>query len=302
MIKRLNNYKITMEEVNNIKQFENNIYLIDVINGLKRLPDNSIDLIFADPPYNIGKKFGEGKENGDKMAKDEYIAWCKSWIDECLRVLKPTGTFYFMSSTQMIPYLDCYASEKSNVISRIIWYYDSSGVQAKKYFGSLYEPIIMVVKDKNQYKFNANEVMVEAKTGAKRKLINYRRTPPQPYNPLKVMGNVWEISRVRFRMEEYEDHPTQKPEELLRRIILASSDTNDIVLDPFSGSFTTCAVAKKLGRKFIGFDIEEKFIKIGLRRLGLADNFNGENLIKIKQRKTNNKSKKDHILNGTLSI
>ena len=291
-----------MKEEENIEDFENKIFKIDVIEGLKKLPDNSISLIFADPPYNIGKKFGEDKDNGDKMAKDEYVIWCKNWIDECMRVLKPSGTFYFMGATQFIHYLDSYVSEKYNTICRIVWYYDSSGVQAKKYFGSLYEPIIMVVKDKNNYKFNAENVMVEAKTGAKRGLIDYRKTPPQPYNTEKVMGNVWEIPRVRYRMEEYEDHPTQKPEELLRRIILASSDENDLVLDPFSGSFTTCAVAKKLNRKFLGFDIEEKFVKIGLRRLGLAQTFNGENLDKVKKKKTNNKSKQDHILNGTLNI
>ena len=285
-----------MKKGEDIKDFENKIFKIKVLEGLKRLPSNSVDLIFADPPYNIGKKFGEGKDNGDKMEKEKYIEWCKNWIDECMRVLKPTGTFYFMTSTQNMSYLDCYAHEKYNVVSRIIWFYDSSGVQAKNYFGSLYEPILMVVKDKNKYIFNADKVMVETNTGAKRKLIDYRKTPPQPYNTKKVMGNVWEIPRVRFRMEEYENHPTQKPEELLRRIILASSNKGEIVLDPFSGSFTTCAVAKKLGRKFIGFDIEEKYIKIGLRRLGLAKAYNGEKLVKIKERKTNNKSKKDHFI------
>mgnify|MGYP001573080159 CR=1 FL=1 len=216
-----------MKEEGNLTDFENRISLVDVLNGLNKLPDNSIDLVFADPPYNIGKKFGEGKENGDKMAKEEYIEWCKKWIDECMRVLKPTGTFYFMGATQFINYLDSYVSNKYSVISRIVWYYDSSGVQAKKYFGSLYEPIIMVVKDKNNYKFNAENVMVEAKTGSKRKLIDYRKTPPQPYNNKKVMGNVWNIPRVRFRMDEYENHPTQKPEELLRRIILSCTDPGE---------------------------------------------------------------------------
>ncbi|MEK6859167.1 MAG: adenine-specific DNA-methyltransferase [Nanoarchaeota archaeon] len=287
-----------MKEEGNLTDFENRISLVDVLNGLNKLPDNSIDLVFADPPYNIGKKFGEGKENGDKMAKEEYIEWCKKWIDECMRVLKPTGTFYFMGATQFINYLDSYVSNKYSVISRIVWYYDSSGVQAKKYFGSLYEPIIMVVKDKNNYKFNAENVMVEAKTGSKRKLIDYRKTPPQPYNTKKVMGNVWEIPRVRYLMDEYENHPTQKPEELMRRMIVASTNEGDIVLDPFSGSFTTCAVAKKLNRKFIGFDIEEKYIKMGLRRLGIAETFNGERLVKIKEKKTNNKSKKSHITNS----
>lgn len=272
----------------------NIIYCGDSLEVMKKIPDNSVDLIFADPPYNIGKRFGAGKGNGDKMDKEEYLLWCKRWIDECMRILKKTGAFYFMTSTQNMPLLDCYVSENYFVISRIIWKYDSSGVQAKRYFGSLYEPILMVVKDKKKYKFNSKDVMVEAKTGAQRKLINYRRTPPVPYNTKKVMGNIWEIPRVRFRMEEYENHPTQKPEELLKRIILASSDKGDIVLDPFSGTFTTCAVAKKLGRKFIGIDLEEKYYKIGLRRLNLSKKYNGKKLMKRKVRRTKNKSKKDH--------
>ena len=96
--------------------------------------------------------------------------------------------------------------------------------------------------------------MIEAKTGAKRKLIDYRKTPPQPYKDKKVMGNVWDIPRVRFLMDEYENHPTQKPERLLEIPILASSDVGDVVLDPFSGSFTTCAVAQRLGRASVGIE------------------------------------------------
>jgi len=149
-------------------------------------------------------------------------------------------------------------------------------VQARKYFGSLYEPILFGVKDKNNYTFNADDILVEAKTGAKRKLIDYRKPNPAPYNSQKVPGNVWYFPRVRYRMPEYEEHPTQKPESLLERIIKASSNVNNLVLDPFAGTFTTCAVAQRLGRKTIGIEREESYIKIGLRRLKLADVYQGE--------------------------
>ena len=96
-------------------------------------------------------------------------------------------------------------------------------------------------------------------------------------------------------MDEYENHPTQKPEALLERIILASSNKDDLVLDPFGGSFSTSAVAKKLKRKSISFDINEEYIKIGIRRLSLPSNYSEKELQKIKKRKTTNKSKKDHI-------
>ena len=125
--------------------------------------------------------------------------------------------------------------------------------------------------------------MVEAKTGSQRKLIDYRKNPPQPYNTKKVPGNVWEFARVRYRMAEYENHPTQKPVALLDRIIRASSNEGDVVLDPFSGSFTTAYVAKMLNRKCIGIELQDEYIKIGLRRLGLADEYKGEPLKKIEK-------------------
>lgn len=154
-----------------------------------------------------------------------------------------------MTSTHAMPFFDIYLRDRLTILSRIVWYYDSSGVQARKYFGSLYEPILFCVKDRENYTFNAQDVLVEAKTGAKRKLIDYRKPVPTTYKSQKVPGNVWEIPRVRYRMDEYENHPTQKPIALLERIILASSNSGDLILDPFSGTFTTSFVAKKLGRR-----------------------------------------------------
>ncbi len=265
--------------------------LDDCLNIFPSIKSDSINLIFADPPYNIGKEFEK-----KPLQKGEYIKWCKNWINECLRVLAPDGTFYLMAATQFMPYLDCFIDAKYFIRSRITWYYDSSGVQAMKYFGSRYEPILMVVKDKNNYKFNANDIMVDAKTGSTRKLINYRKPVPEQYNSKKVMGNVWEIPRVRYQMDEYQNHPTQKPEKLLEIIIRASSDPGDLVLDPFAGSFTTCVVSQRLGRRCIGIEMMEEYYKIGLRRLAFATEYNGEQLVKLKVRKTRNKSKKDHLM------
>lgn len=249
---------------------------IEVLNN--QVEDNSVDLIFADPPYNIGKIFSGNKDKWE--TDEEYLNWCYIWLELCLKKLKNNGSFYVMTSTQFMPYFDIYLRNKIDILSRIVWAYDSSGVQAKKYYGSLYEPILFGVKDKNNYTFNASEILVEAKTGSKRKLIDYRRNPPQVYSSEKVPGNVWEFSRVRYRMPEYEEHPTQKPVELLERIIKASSNENDLVLDPFSGSFTTGFVAQKLNRKFIGIELEKEYIKIGLRRLSLQNEYKNEKLTK----------------------
>ena len=262
---------------------------------MKKMKDKKIQLIFADPPYNIGKTFGETKEN---WSKSEYVDWCKQWIDESMRILKDDGVLCFMSATQFMPYLDCYVDSKYSIFSRIVWFYDSSGVQPKHNFGSMYEPIIIVSKNKNKVKFNKDDAMVEAKTGSIRKLIDYRKTPQQQYNTQRIMGNVWTIPRVRFRMKEYETHPTQKPEKLLERIIKIFTIKKDVILDPFAGTFTTCAVSKNYERRSVGIEIEPEYYKIGLRRVGLADKYKNKKLVKEKNRITKNKSKKDHLISN----
>lgn len=279
--------KLPYEEMHNGNSMA---ILGDSLEVLKTMKSNSVTLIFADAPYNIGKDFGNNKDKWDSVY--EYIEWCKLWIDECMRVLTDNGTIYFMTATQHMAYLDVYVSEKYNVLCRIVWTYDSSGVQSKKMYGSLYEPILMVNKSsKSKYIFNHQDILVEAKTGARRKLIDYRKDPPQPYSTKKVVGNVWEFSRVRYKMDEYENHPTQKPEALLERIIKASSNEGDVVLDPFSGSFTTSAVAVKLNRVAVGIDMNEEYFEMGLRRTGITNEYKGKTLVKEKKRKTNAKSK-----------
>jgi adenine-specific DNA-methyltransferase len=249
---------------------------------MPQIATESIDLIFADPPYNIGKHFAEFH---DVWKSDlEYAKWCYGWLEECIRILKPAGGLYVMTSTQAMPYLDLWLRDRVTVLSRIVWHYDSSGVQAKKYFGSLYEPILFCVKDPKNYTFNASDIEVEARTGAVRKLIDYRKDTPTPYKTTKVPGNTWYIPRVRYRMAEYEDHPSQKPEALLERIIRASSNPGDAVLDPFSGAFTTCAVARRLGRRSIGIESQAEYVKIGLRRLEISSHFKGQRLRAVDKR------------------
>lgn len=251
--------------------------------ALDSIPNGSCALVFADPPYNIGKKY---KDFHDKWPDDEtYAKWCEEWILKCIDKLTPTGSLYIMASTQSMPFIDIFLRKHLTVLSRIAWHYDSSGVQARKYFGSLWEPILHCVKNPRTYTFNADDIKVEAPTGSKRKLIDYRKEIPTVYSSEKVPGNAWYFSRVRFRMEEFEDHPSQKPEALLERIIRASSREGDTVLDPFAGTFTTCAVAKKLNRKSIGIDRAEEYVGIGLRRLGLATELNGVPLEAIEKKR-----------------
>jgi len=248
----------------------------DCFDALSLVPDKSIDLVFADPPYNIGKRFGEFKDTWPSDTK--YAEWCYAWLSLCLKKLKPTGSMYVMTSTQAMPYLDLWLRERTTILSRLVWHYDSSGVQAKKYYGSMYEPILFCVNDPKNYVFNATDIEVEARTGAVRKLIDYRKETPTAYKTTKVPGNTWYFPRVRYRMAEYEEHPSQKPEALLDRIIKASTTPKGVILDPFAGTCTTSAVAQRLGRESISIEMQDDYVKIGLRRLGLADEFNGERL------------------------
>lgn len=243
------------------------VYEGDCLEVLASLPDGCADLIFADPPYNIGKRFGESEDRWP--SEQAYLDWAYAWIGLCVAKLAPHGSFYLMASTQAMPWLDLYLRERLQILSRIVWTYDSSGVQARRHFGSLYEPILFAVKDKKNYVFNADDIKVSARTGAERQLIDYRKDPPQVYASTKVPGNVWQFARVRYRMPEYQEHPSQKPEALLERIILASSNPGDTVLDPFAGSFTTPAVAARLGRKALAIEREPAYVAAGLRRLGL---------------------------------
>jgi len=268
-----------------VEEFESDGHRVlwaDALIALREcIGDSSVDLVFADPPYNIGKQFAN---SADKWASiEDYVDWCKTWLRECIRVLRPNGSLYVMTSTQAMPYLDIFLREEVTILSRVVWHYDSSGVQARKYFGSLYEPILHCVMSKRDYTFNAESIEVPARTGATRNLIDYRGDVPKPYSKTKVPGNVWYYPRVRYRMPEYEEHPTQKPEILLERIILASSSPGDVVLDPFAGTFTTCTVGKRLERLTVGIERDHEYVKIGLRRLGIRKEWNGKLLLPPKK-------------------
>lgn len=270
------NEKIKDKMSRDVREFassDHRIIMGDALEALGKIAPKSCALIFADPPYNIGKQFGQFQDRWD--SDSDYITWCSKWLDACIEKLTEDGSLYVMTSTQSMPYIDLFLRDRLAILSRIVWHYDSSGVQARKFFGSTYEPILHAVVDKNNYCFNADDIKVEARTGATRKLIDYRKPVPTEYSSTKVPGNVWYIPRVRYRMPEYEEHPSQKPEALLERIIRASSRPGDCILDPFSGTFTTSAVAKRLGRRSVGIELSPEYVGIGLRRIGLADELDG---------------------------
>ena len=238
----------------------------DIFEGLSEIIDSSVDLIFIDPPYNLKKSYANNimdSWNSDK----EYIEWLYSWLKTAIDKLKPFGSLYIMNTTQNMPYIDLFLRESMHIKSRIVWTYDSSGVQAKKHYGSLYEPMLFCTKHKTKYTFNSNDILVETTTGAKRNLTDFRKNPPQKYSDTKVPGNVWYFPRVRYKMPEYVNHPSQKPEALLERIVKASSNENDIVLDLFAGSFSLGITCNKLNRHYLGIEKSELYCEVGKSRI-----------------------------------
>lgn len=227
---------------------------------MKTLESETFDLIIADVPYNIGKDYGN---DSDKQDKEAYIEKLKLWVMEFDRILKSNGTLMIYTGKQYYPYYYLEIEKYMTIQNSIVWSYDSSGVQAKTKYGSLYEPIIWATKHPKNYTFNKEFATVEAKTGAKRGLIDYRKNPPQPYNTTKIDGDVWSnFTRVRYRMAEYVNHPTQKPLSICDRIVNVHSNEGDLVYIPFAGSGSEIVSCINNNRNWIGTEINSEYIEI----------------------------------------
>ncbi len=230
-----------------------NIVLGDCINELKSIRSNSVDLIIADPPYNVGKDYGN---KSDKQDFDEYLEFSKKWLSECYRILKKDGTIYVFIGFRYISYL-YQIMEKDlgmNFINWISWHY-TQGIGKTKGFSPRHDDILMFSKSAN-YKFNLDDIRVPQKFY--RKVNNMRGANP---------GDVWAVSHIHFCQKGRQPHPTQKPEAIIERMVLASSDERDFVVDPFCGSGTTLRVCQQLNRKAIGIELNEDYVSQTKERL-----------------------------------
>jgi len=244
---------------------------IEVLNN--NVDEKTIDLIFADPPYNLsgnGLKWEGNKTGGDwymvnehwdKMTAPEYLQFTRQWIGACDRVLKDTGSIYVACSYHNIAEVMMVLKQLDYKINNVITWYKTNAMpnMTRRVFTHSTEFVVWAVKGK-KWKFNYNEL----------KEINPEK---QKDGSLKQMRDVWSMPLVQGneRLRDSKNktlHPTQKPEEMLKRVILASSDKGDIVLDPFSGSGTTAFVAQKYKRKWIAIDKEQKYVTATIKRLG----------------------------------
>ncbi len=230
-------------------------YLIcgDASQEMSMLPDDCIDLIVADPPYNLGKDYGNYH---DLKAWHEYESFTRDWLTQAVRLLKPNGSLYVFMGVRFIAKLFLILEEDFELDFNgwITWHY-TQGMGRKTGFSSRHEDILYFTQAQD-YTFNLDDIRIPQKY--------YReRNNMAGANP----GDVWQFSHVHYSNPERENHPTQKPEALMERIIRASSNLGDIVLDPFVGSGTTCRVAKALGRKWIGIDINPEYIAMSQKRV-----------------------------------
>lgn len=237
----------------------NKIICGDCIEVLGKVRKPFVDLIFADPPFNIGYKYDK---YDDKVKKKNYIAWTKEWMSVCKKVLKPHGSFYVAIGDDYAANVKIIADELGLFMRNwIIWYY-TFGQQTKNKFARAHTHIFYFVKDETDFTFNDTAVRVPSD----RQLIyNDIRANPKGKMPDDVWG---EFSRVCGTFKERQGwHPCQMPESLLTRIVAVSSNRGDCVLDPFSGSGTTAAVACQSGRNYVGIEISEEYTEKAERRL-----------------------------------
>ncbi len=260
------------EEVDNLQDCRNRIICGDAFEILKKLPEKKFDLLFADPPYNLTKNFGENSFRQTSLS--DYETWLDSWLEETVRLLKPTASIYICGDWRSSSAIQRVGTEYFRLQNRITWEREKGRGANKNWKNSSEDVWFFTVTD--DYFFDAEAVKIKRRVIApytdengapkdweKSEGGNFRLTSP---------SNLWTDLTVPFwSMPENTAHPTQKPEKLLAKIILASTRENDLILDPFAGSGTTAVAAKKLNRGYVGIERDENYCLLAEKRLDLAE-------------------------------
>ncbi len=252
------------------KSFVNTVVKIDCLKGLAKLDEGSIDLAFADPPFNIGYDYDV---YNDRQSDDAYLSWCSDWMAGVVKALKPNGTFWLAIGDEYAAELKVAATRELGLSCRswVVWYY-TFGVNCKRKFTRSHAHVFHFVKDAEDFTFNDEAIRVPS---ARQLVYGDKRANPKGRLPddtwilrpqdipesFAADENTWYFPRVCGTFKERQGfHGCQMPEQLLGRIIRVSSRPGERVLDPFAGSGTTLAVAKKLGRQYTGFDISDEYV------------------------------------------
>lgn len=245
-----------------LEKYINKIIQGDCLILFEDIPDNSIDVTFADPPFNLKKKYNKYH---DSLEFQQYLNWCEKWIKEIIRITKPTGSIFIHNIPRWLTYYARFLNNLADFKHWISW--DAPTSPMGKTLQPAHYGVLFYAKDAKRINFHEIRYPHKRcrKCGYLLKDYGGKKETLHPFGPLA--SDVWtDIHRIKHN--KYRDsHPCQLPMHLLERIILMSSDEGDIVLDPFIGTGTTAIAAKRLGRKYIGFDIDEKYINITERKL-----------------------------------
>lgn len=245
-----------------LEKYINRIIQGDCLKLFQDIPDNSIDITFADPPFNLKKKYNSTK---DSLALQEYLDWCELWINEMVRVTKQSGSVFVHNIPKWLTYYTFFLNKTAHFRHWISW--DAPTSPMGKTLQPSHYGILFYAKDIKQNKFYEIRSPHKRcrKCGYLYKDYGGKKPLLHPFGPL--LSDVWtDIHRVKHN--KYRDeHPCQLPVHLLERIILMSTDEGDIVLDPFSGTGTTAIAAKRLGRRFIGFELDKEYVEISENKL-----------------------------------
>lgn len=270
-VKGLKKQLIFADKTVDLSTVRNSVICGDAFKVIGRLPRASFDLLFADPPYNLTKAFG--KERFQERSAADYEEWLDQWLSLCLPLLKATASVYICGDWRSGSAIQRVGSKCLKLQNRITWEREK-GRGAKANWKNTAEDIwFFTVSDK--FRFNLDAVKIRRKVLAPYK----EQGEPKDWKPSESgnfrdthPSNIWtDISVPFWSMPENTDHPTQKPEKLLAKIILASTNANDLILDPFAGSGTTAVTAKKLGRDFVAIESDEQYCLLAQKRLEIAE-------------------------------
>lgn len=240
------------------------IYNEDFLAGVHRLNDQSLDLVIADPPYCLGKDYGN---ESDMMEPDEFLEWTRAWVEAVIPKLKDTGSMYIFTTWRFSPEIFSFLKTRMTMINEIIWdrKVPSMGGTTRR-FSSVHDTIGFFSKSK-RYFFDIDAVRIpydpETKKARTRSIFVGKKWLEVGYNP----KDVWSVSRLHRLHREREDHPTQKPLEIIERMVKASCPEGGVVLDPFAGSGTTVEACYKNGRQCIAFEISQEYCTLIQQRL-----------------------------------
>jgi DNA modification methylase len=242
--------------------YEPEIVCQDVMDCLVPL-EGKVDLLFADPPYNIGVRMGHQKTD----IVPNYEEWTSSWVSAAASALRPGGSLWIACAQDWLRlFLNVVAADQSlEWRNLVVWHRQTPNYGAKRRLSQMWEPLIYCVRVGAAPAFNLGDVLVNSRQ-AGRKTDRWMKTNADVVASTKNPTDVWEISSAFHSRRQYQGFKGQKPEALLERVVLLSSNPGDLVVDPFLGSGTTAAVAKALGRRFVGCDIDDQCVAGSKRR------------------------------------